>query len=624
MSTLNAAPAVDDDENESSTTTSMDTGPDQQTEASEEESDRADEYSHQGEDEKQEESVKKECETTEGDEEDPVVSVETALLVLKQHCIEQGIISKEGNESFPRFILDQCHAFEAKKQDRLLREQKRSRTAPGPAYEYVESTIESLRVRGGIYANTEYVGLSLSMFSNDDQVVRLAEAFHGNHKVKIITFHFGPKKDADENTPSNWDPLLRVLESREMLVEVKIQGNPTGSLLQLYRDHFFRALQQNSNVRSLQLGAIDLSDAHVTDPLCSHLDKGTSLKKLSLSRGCEYAPALATALQHNTNIEALMFCGCPDTFALPILEILAAPKTTSRVSKIVYCPTRGIPSEAVAGALQHCFKGNAGASIQSAELKGLRFNQNQPSAARIRILDGLTQSQTVKEVEFHQFIGEFEGSQIAVSVANLVRNKFNLESLCLSASNLPEYDKIESALVEALCRPKSKLRYLKLDLQNHRTPSGLFPFPKFQALITAATRSVQLERLDLGQVRGCGDAYVQALTEAVSSLKVKEFTFRGVSTFTQEQSTNLLEAFKGNYILQKVQCMGLETQLEFCLNRNRKLAEWTENPKLVPRDLWPDAIKLALEAGRESLYLSLIAMSGDGIGLQREGVRKRK
>jgi len=66
-----------------------------------------------------------------------------------------------------------------------------------------------------------------------------------------------------------------------------------------------------------------------------------------------------------------------------------------------------------------------------------------------------------------------------------------------------------------------------------------------------------------------------------------------------------------------------QSRLELYLYRNRKLAQWIENPKLVPRDLWQYAIMLALEAGINSLYQSLLALSGHDIGLRQQG-RKRK
>lgn len=151
------------------------------------------------------------------------------------------------------------------------------------------------------------------------------------------------------------------------------------------------------------------------------------------------------------------------------------------------------------------------------------------------------------------------------------------------------------------------------------------PLPAFQALLTAATNSsTQLEHLIIERVPFSDDTYDQALKLAIPSLKIKEFTLLDWGSSTEEQTANLLEALNKNYVLQKVQGLGLETQLELFLSRNRKLAEWTDNPMLVPRELWSFALSLALEAGVNSLYQNLLAFSGEGVGLQPEGVRKRK
>jgi len=53
--------------------------------------------------------------------------------------------------------------------------------------------------------------------------------------------------------------------------------------------------------------------------------------------------------------------------------------------------------------------------------------------------------------------------------------------------------------------------------------------------------------------------------------------------------------------------------VEFYMNRNAQLSEWIENPTLVPRLLWPQAMKLALEAGEVTLFCCLKALSGHAI-----------
>ena len=64
-------------------------------------------------------------------------------------------------------------------------------------------------------------------------------------------------------------------------------------------------------------------------------------------------------------------------------------------------------------------------------------------------------------------------------------------------------------------------------------------------------------------------------------------------------------------------------RLQFYFDRNKRLAQWVANPDTIPRLLWPDALGLALEAGENSLYLSLQAVLGDEVE-SAVGMRKRK
>lgn len=77
----------------------------------------------------------------------------------------------------------------------------------------------------------------------------------------------------------------------------------------------------------------------------------------------------------------------------------------------------------------------------------------------------------------------------------------------------------------------------------------------------------------------------------------------------------MLNALKKNYTIQSLQGVGLETEVELYLTRNHKLAAWTRDPKLVPPELWSYAVSLALKAGVDSLFQSLLALSGHQVGL---------
>lgn len=157
-------------------------------------------------------------------------------------------------------------------------------------------------------------------------------------------------------------------------------------------------------------------------------------------------------------------------------------------------------------------------------------------------------------------------------------------------------------------------------------------------------RSNPLERLVIWGVRcdARNTDRFDALEAAFSSLKVKELDVQLLEEVNAEDKKRLLEAIKKNYTIQSMEITLIfdedwdegrngyplfrdarRAQLDFFLNRNCKLAEWTANPKLVPRELLSYAMILALKAGINPLFQGLVALSGQGIGLKQKG-RKRK
>jgi len=130
----------------------------------------------------------------------------------------------------------------------------------------------------------------------------------------------------------------------------------------------------------------------------------------------------------------------------------------------------------------------------------------------------------------------------------------------------------------------------------------------FRTLLTAAaSKRTSLERLVIRNIGGerrsnNGDNF-DALEAAIPSLKVKELVVILVEEPDEEREKRLIEAIKRNYTIQSMQCTRTDNaeedeygyplftdanqaRLNFFLNRNQKLAQWIENPKLVPRELW--------------------------------------
>jgi len=160
------------------------------------------------------------------------------------------------------------------------------------------------------------------------------------------------------------------------------------------------------------------------------------------------------------------------------------------------------------------------------------------------------------------------------------------------------------------------------------------PLLVFRALMTAICGSTMLEHLHIRNVHIDHVGYYHALEESISSLKVNDLSLRFQSESTNGAGEALLEALSRNYRVQRVNCVlsrsgnswfsdANQNQLDIYLDRNRKLAQWVKDPKLVPRELWSYAVTLAVKAGINSLFQSLIALSEHQIGL-REKSRKRK
>lgn len=153
--------------------------------------------------------------------------------------------------------------------------------------------------------------------------------------------------------------------------------------------------------------------------------------------------------------------------------------------------------------------------------------------------------------------------------------------------------------------------------------------------MNAAASSIQLKHFILRNmiqdtVQG---GYLQSLAEATPVFKATKiyFIFHEQSVGDAEEEV-LLAALKNNYVVQEcfVQCGNRnwfsdthQNQLDFYLDRNHKLAQWTENPELVPQELWCYAVGLAVKAGINSLYQSLLSIAGQEAGLKQKG-RKRK
>jgi len=177
---------------------------------------------------------------------------------------------------------------------------------------------------------------------------------------------------------------------------------------------------------------------------------------------------------------------------------------------------------------------------------------------------------------------------------------------------------VDNVLNTVLTRPDSTLRSLELESNLRAISLGPGTTPRnFKRFLTAICSS-KLEHLACGVHNDRG---FYALLEAIPNMKsVNSLTLmvdHPDIILDAVKRQNLLRSIKRNFNLRSVTFPVLDIelapllneaerrQLEFYMNRNVQLERWVENPALVPRLLWSQAIKLAKEAGKNALSIAV-------------------
>jgi len=346
----------------------------------------------------------------------------------------------------------------------------------------------------------------------------------------------------------------------------------------------------------------------------SFLDAASCLTEITFRGRRSVIEETDSALSRHTSIQTLRLEHCHDDFVLPIIQKLASAESTSRLKKLAYEPIGGRPSVVVVGALQQYLQSAAGASIQSVELVGCEFFRG--------FLTFLTKSTTVNEVVFSNC-----PLAAAQQVAKLVRLKPNLQSLRLSGCSFFGSQQFADAMIELVKRRPSPLRSFHIDVSVFGTVAcPHISYTTLQTFMMALASYTQLEFLHIEGIN-----FFQYSTRKVIALiqaKALSLTMNPEARASGlDEAEILLYYVKTNYHIQRVHCTGAgseenwlsvanQARLEFYLDRNRKLARWTEDPDLVPHELWSYAVMLALKAGRDSLYRSLLALGRSRVGLR--------
>lgn len=503
-----------------------------------------------------------------------------------------------------------------------------------------------------------YTNLNFDEFRNQNQVDTVAQALPG-FTVGEFVFDFRQEDDRDDIIPNdlNWDPLLREFETHENLETIEIKGIPTRRLLPLFRDQFFQSLQRNPNIRKLTLDEINFLSNDQADGLVSFLDGSPSLTDLAfqacIAGSRDVARNIAAALQRNNRIQTLEFArGNNANLLCAIYESLAAAPfsngVSSKLRKISHCSLISSEGERVAvgrwnppgtlsqdlasvsEALEQYLESRS-ATIECLELRDFYFDRRLTGRWPLtRILRGVNQNTTINELSLKGCRASGRDRDRAYAhvvrrLSGVVRDGHNLSTLRVLDCDFLVFPEFSNAVLETLGRRDSPWRCLDLSIKE-----ALIPGEVVRSLLTAISNNTRLERLRLDWgIWHPGTLLVNALP----SFKVRELTLVFSWDFSRERP--ILEALKRNYTAQSIHCKifpeeenwfnGAEqARLDFYLNRNRKLAEWTENPLMVPRELYSYAMMLALKAGINPLFQSLVSLSGQGIGLRQQGQKRKR
>jgi len=469
--------------------------------------------------------------------------------------------------------------------------------------------------------------LDLSSADTDDTD---AAALEQNEYVRTLTLGV---QELEMDDLRNWSPgaFFRAIGTCENLERVIYKDTSTMGVRQLDNHHrtlsvaFLRSLlqeiQRSSSIFSLSLACTFISGSDIS----SFLDATTSLTEFTL-RGVttestdrmEDVRDLAAALQRNTTIEQLVLASLEGVCLNQILHGLGFNSSLRYLG--VFNPVSSDPADTdVPLAIQRILENTK--SIQHFRL-GIVYWQRDEQF--LPIAQGLIRS-NVTSIGFSYC--RFGNDGFANQLKSILLSKQNLRSLAFTNCSSPRGE-IYEALNAALLRPRSPLRNLKL--------RHAFGGCMISAALLGSIEKSNLESLDIGPLNPDANL-LPALTKCIRAMKVKELEFDIVPS-ARNMKQDLLEALKNNYSLRSVKgCVkdevgfnvdalfndNDESRLRDYADRNARLAEWVDNPATVPRYLWPEAMKLAMEASEGSLFCSLRALSGSNIG-STLGRRKRK
>jgi len=442
----------------------------------------------------------------------------------------------------------------------------------------------------------------ISTYLRDEEDATLAQALEQNPYIHVLVLNCGGIIDA-----GNWPLLCHVIATRANLYVVKLSG----LRLEMHLgNEFLQAIQQN---RAIQV--VQLCHCTIGDDMASFLDTATFVTTLSLENvgfGSDAVRnAFTSALQRNTNIQQIELAPCAREAASDLVPILECLRDNVSMRTLKLIPRVNGWSETHSRATQQLIQSST--SIQSFELSGWDTSFRTKVEFRI-IAEGLINSARTTELNF--FYCEFGDEALMGQLRSIIQSKPTLSHLTVEGCEFRGLT-IHEALAAALRRPDSSLRRLRLAGSINRSMDPMIPNAAFETVLTAAASS-KLEHLDLEIP---SEEYFLVVITSIPLLKVKELVVLCIQGGRYDRQDtgrvqhSLLRAIRHNYSLRSLQATvggssafvddQDEQRLGFYMERNKRLAQWVENPDSVPRSLWFEALHVAMAAGEDKLLRSL-------------------
>lgn len=415
------------------------------------------------------------------------------------------------------------------------------------------------------------------------------------------------------NTTTDWNEAQNALLAQQHLE--KIQVSYLGFRIFMRSDslaasavfcrHILHAIPAMHSLQEVELYSMDIS----THDLVLVLQSGApALSSLTLTGGeiqnDTTAGSLETAMRGNTTITTLHLRSLGDS---AMAQFLASLKSNANV-KALTLGMHGCAKETTFRAAQEFLESNS--TVEKVGFLHVgRGVPVSPVSFQRSLLHGLTRNTSATEIRisgswFNNQSELFE--RLLASTPKL--HRLSIDDMDDSASR--------NLLETHLLKPKSLLRVLELNINSTFNLSK----NRLRSLLLVVASS-RLETLAFGDLTHYGQ--LQALACVLRHLKLKELNFgvgRDLRVLMDEGyfsgiKSDLLDGLKANYVLESfpgnllfAEDAGFFASVDSCLFRNKRLAEWIDNPETLPPNLWRKAFDMAWKGGDEMRFRALRAV----------------